>query len=129
MSLSAGTYYCWHCYSRNRSGIGACVVCSRPVESPPGTSYCEELLWALGHPLPGRQMIAAQILGERREPSAEQPLRRLVREGDPYLAAQALESLILIVGVDPLQGLLRELAQSGAPAVTRVAWAALDPSG
>ena len=70
-------------------------------------------------------MIAAQILGQLRESAAEQPLRRLIYGGDPFLAAQSLQSLVQIVGVDELRDLLKELARSGAPAVSRVACAAL----
>ncbi len=71
-------------------------------------------------------MIAAQVLGQRREPAAEEPLRALVRDRDPFLAAQALHSLIAIVGVAALTGeVLEPLARSGAPAVNRVALRAL----
>lgn len=70
-------------------------------------------------------MIAAQILGERRELGAEQPLRALVTDGDPFLAAQALDSLVSIVGVVGVRDLLEPLAQSGPPAVRRVALRAL----
>jgi len=123
--VRTGTYFCWHCYARNPHERGACVVCGRPIERPAGASYTDELIWALDHPLAGRQMIAAQVLGQRREVSAEQPLRRLVREADPYLAAEALHSLTLIVGVQRLSGLLEELVRTGAPAVSHVARQAL----
>jgi hypothetical protein len=122
---SASTYYCWHCYAVNHEAAGACRACGQSIASPPGTSYAEQLIWALGHPLPGRQMIAAQILGQRRESAAERPLRQLVDCGDPFLAAQALHSLVLIVGADQLRALLHHLAGSGAPAVSRVATIAL----
>ena len=123
--VAGTTYYCWWCYAPNRCGEGPCVACGRSVARPPGTSYTDELLWALGHPLPGRQMIAAQVLGERREPDAEAPLRELVAHADPFLAAQALDSLVQIVGTEPLRDMLEDLATSGAPAVSRVARLAL----
>jgi hypothetical protein len=122
---SEATHYCWHCYSVSRQATGVCRVCGQSIESPPETSYAEQLIWALGHPLPGRQMIAAQILGDRRETAAARPLRGLVECGDPFLAAQALHSLVLILGVDQLRELLRDLVVSGAPAVSRVASIAL----
>jgi hypothetical protein len=71
-------------------------------------------------------MIAAQVLGELREPAAEGPLRTLVADADPYLAAQALQSLVSIVGVDGTRDLLGPLAESGPPAVMRVALHALN---
>lgn len=74
-------------------------------------------------------MIAAQILGRRREAAAEQPLRALVSSSDPYLAAQALDSLVLIVGADAIAEWLEELAACGAPAVSRVAVQALGRNG
>ena len=74
-------------------------------------------------------MIAAQVLGQRRERAAEHPLRRLVDEADPFLAAQALDSLVLIVGAAEVRDLLEPLAVSGAPAVRRVAARALRSGG
>ncbi len=70
-------------------------------------------------------MIAAQILGERRDRDAVRPLRDLVDSHDPYLAAQALHSLVLIVGVEDLRQLLESLADASPPAVSRVASMAL----
>ena len=122
------TYYCWRCYGANRVPVGACASCGRPIEKPPETSYVEQLIWALGHPLPGTQMIAAQVLGERGEPAAAGPLRALVQDAaDPFLAAQALRSLVSIAGVDGTRDLLEPLAKSGAPAVQAVAMRALFP--
>ncbi len=74
-------------------------------------------------------MIAVQILGQRREPTAEQALRALVRDGDPFLAAQALRSVVAIAGVHGARDLLEPLARSGAPAVQAVALQALRDGG
>jgi hypothetical protein len=71
-------------------------------------------------------MIAAQILGQRREVSAAAPLRALVGTADPFLAAQALDSLVLIVGAAQLRDLLEELARTGSPAVSHVARRAIE---
>jgi hypothetical protein len=70
-------------------------------------------------------MIAAQVLGELGERRAERPLRLLVDTGDPYLAAEALSSLLKIAGVQPNLELLTTLAKSGAPPVAAVARRAL----
>jgi hypothetical protein len=118
-------HYCWHCYARNAAPEGPCHACGQPIEAPSGVTYAEQLIWALGHPLPGRQMIAAQILGELVEQLAERPLRALVDTADPYLAAQALTSLLQIAGVQPNRELLATLAASGAPPVAAVARRAL----
>lgn len=114
-------HYCWHCYAQNGNATGPCVECGGAIEAPADTAYVEQLLWALRHALPGRQMMAAQILGERREAAAAQPLRELVDSRDPYLPAQALQSLVSIVGPDRLRDLLVPLARSGAPPVAAVA--------
>lgn len=71
-------------------------------------------------------MIAAQILGQRREVRAAAPLRILIGTADPFLAAQALDSLVLIVGAARLRGLLDQLARTGSPAVSHVAQRALE---
>ena len=127
---STATYYCWHCYCPNSSPAGSCVECGRDIEQPPGTTWTDQLLWALGHPIPENQMMAAQILGERREIAAADPLRALVESCDPYLAAQALRSLVSIVGAAAIaDDLLQPLADSGAPAVRRVALRALSARG
>lgn len=106
-----------------------CAECGAEVQRPAEATYVDQLIWALGHPLPGRQMIAAQILGQRRERAAERPLRALVADADPFLAAQALDSLVLIVGAPALTDLLEPLAVSGAPAVSLVARRALQSCG
>ena len=112
-------HYCWHCYAANCKRDGS--VCQvRPSDREARRlSYGERLIWALGHPLPGTQMIAAQILGERRELGAEQPLRALVSGADPFLAAQALDSLVSIVGRCGGRGPARAVGavrSSGGPA-------------
>lgn len=57
-------------------------------------------------------MTAAQVLGERREIRAVEPLTALVHDADPYLAAQALQSLVLIVGADELRNRLEGLTRT-----------------
>jgi HEAT repeats len=119
---AALTYYCWHCYAAVTQPTGTCQACGRPVEGPAGLDYADQLLWALHHPLPDRQMIAAQILGARRERRAVQPLRAvLASTGDPYLAAEALLALVRITGVRDCQDVLTRYAASGPALVRRVA--------
>jgi uncharacterized paraquat-inducible protein A len=124
--MAQSVHYCWHCYAENERPSGACSRCGHSIDRPADTSYTEQLIWALGHPLPGTQMIAAQVLGARRDLVAEQPLRQLVVSSDPFLAAQALDSLVAIVGVAGARDLLEPLAESGPPAVQSVAIRALN---
>jgi len=123
------TYYCWHCYAANRRSRGACVGCGEEIAAPAGTDYVALLIWSLGHPLPDRRMIAARVLGQRRESRAREPLRELALDAaDPYLAAQALSALIAIDGSAAHQELLEGLAESGPTLVKRVASALLAES-
>jgi hypothetical protein len=124
--VGSTTHYCWRCYATNPEPVGPCRSCGGPIEQPASATWTDQLIWALGHPLPGRQMIAAQVLGQRREIRAAAPLRVLVGNADPYLAAQALQSLVLILGADAIGDMLNELARTGAPAVSRVAQRALE---
>ena len=119
-------HYCWACYAVNDRPNGVCVECGGQIAAPAGTSYVELLLWELGHPLPDRQLLAAEILGKLRDPRACEPLRRLASESaDPYLAAQALRSLLAIDGATMHRALLEELADTGAAPARAVASRAL----
>jgi len=119
-------HYCWACYAVNERPSGVCVACGEEIAAPRGTDYADLLLWGLGHPLPDRQLLAAEILGRLHDRRAIEPLRRLVSESsDPYLAAQALRSLLAIDGATPHRPLLEQLAHSGAAPVRAVAAAAL----
>jgi HEAT repeat protein len=112
------SYFCWHCYAQNRLGSGPCATCGREIAAPPETSYDEQLLWALGHPLPDRRLIAVRVLGRRRVHRARDRLLELVFEPDPYLAAAALETLVALDGAGAHAALLERLRQAG-PAPVR----------
>jgi len=120
------THYCWHCYAENADPTGACVQCKKDVGAPTGADYVEMLLWSLGHPVVDQRMIAAQILGQRRETRARTALRELARgRADPYLAATALAALLEIDGPGAHRALLEHLECTGAPVVRAVAEEAL----
>lgn len=119
-------HWCYFCYAVNRHSSGPCARCGRPVEGPPGLSFDDRLVWALGHPDGDRAVLAAQTLGTRRIQSALPALRRAVEEDrDPYLAVAALRSAIAIAGRDELRGWLEQLAQSESFMVREVAQRAL----
>ena len=119
-------YWCFHCYAVNRDAHGPCVRCGQPVESPPGLSYDDRLVWALGHPDGDRAVLAAQTLGARRVRPALPALCRVVDEGrDPFLAVAALRSAIAIAGSDELWGWLEQLARRDSFMVRAVAEQAL----
>ena len=115
-------WFCFPCYARNPHAIGPCERCGESIEPPHPLSYDERLIWALDHPLPGTAITAAQVLGVRRPAAAAGPLRSAVeRQRDPYLAAEALRSLVAIEGVDATRPLLRRLAADGPLLLRRVA--------
>ena len=66
-------------------------------------------------------MAAALALGKRRLARASGPLRELVGDPDPYLAACALEALVEIDGAEKHGALLAELRESAPPTVRAVA--------
>lgn len=104
-------YWCFCCYGLNREPHGRCVHCGGAIEHPPGLSYNDQLVWALGHPDGDRAALAAQTLGRRRICSALPALRKTVQEGhDPYVAAAALRSAVQIAGSDELRPWLEQLA-------------------
>lgn len=120
-------YYCWHCYRVNRRPQGACVACGGEVAPPAEASYVERLLWELGHPLPDRQLVAAHVLGRLGDPRSREPLRRLASgAADPYLAAEALDSLLALDGVAMHWPLLVRLQQIGPVPVRALARRALE---
>lgn len=120
-------YFCWNCYGPNEQPRGACAECRKEIGAPAGTSYSELLRWELGHPLPDRQMLAAQILGRMRDGSASESLRELAcGSADPYLAAEALEALLAIDGAALHPSLLQQLAHDAAVPARAVANAALE---
>jgi hypothetical protein len=113
-------WFCFHCYARNPRATGPCQRCCNPIEPPHQVTYDERLIWALDHPLPGTAITAARVLGLRRPAAAADPLRDAVtRQRDPYLAAEALRSLVAIEGIDANRALLRELSANG-PLVLRL---------
>lgn len=115
------TYYCWHCYGMSSRARGTCEHCGSEIAAPEDTSFDARLIWALGHPLPGRQMAAISALGKRRVAAARGQLAELVHDADPYLAAAALEALARIDGPERYRSLLATLSISGPPQVRHVA--------
>jgi HEAT repeat protein len=116
----AVTHYCWTCYATVDGPHGRCPACGGPIEPPAGSDYTDRLIWAPGHPLADRRMVAAHTLGERGDRRALPALRRLLADPDSHLAAAALEAVVRIDGVESSRDLLVEMA-AGGPAMVRAA--------
>jgi hypothetical protein len=126
MRENGGLYWCYHCYGLNRAPSGPCNRCGRPIEGPPGLSYDQRLMWTLGHPDGDRAVTAARILGSLRSRDASPALRAaVIADRDPFLAVEALRSLITIDGVERLRPWLEELAAQAPFMVRAVAQRAL----
>ena len=125
--MSGGSrYWCYHCYGLNARARGACTHCGRPIEIPDALSFEQRLVWTLGHPDGDRAVLAARLLGDRRAQIAAPALSRLIAESrDPFLAAQALQSLVAIEGIGPLRELLLELTDGQSVSLSRIARRAL----
>jgi len=115
------THYCHRCYGECAHSSGRCPRCGGSIAAPPGTTYVDSLIWALGHPVSETAMIAARVLGMRAETAAAPALRALVDGPDAFLAAQALRSLIAIESEARLRPLLDRLAAGGPALLARVA--------
>lgn len=119
-------YWCFHCYGLNSVSSGPCVHCGKSIEPPGSISYDERLIWTLHHPDGDRAVLAARTLGEHHVLSAEPALRSVIAAGsDPFLAAEALRSLVKIKGPESIRGLLEELADSDSFMVAEIARRAL----
>jgi hypothetical protein len=103
------------------------VHCGCLIEAPSGLSYDRQLIWALGHPDGDRAVTAARILGLRRAREAGPALREAVIAGrEPFVAAEALRSLIAMEGAEQLTPWLEELACEAPFMISAVARPALD---
>jgi PII-like signaling protein len=97
------------------------------VEAPPGSDQVDNLVWALRHPDGDRAVMAAVALGRRDDARAVRALRGVVEDPpDPYVASEALRSLVKIEGVEPLRAWLEELVQGRSIFLASVATEALE---
>jgi hypothetical protein len=113
------TYFCWRCRGEVDRDRRRCPHCGGETASPPDADYTDLLIWALDHPLPERRIMAADILGRRRDVRGRDRLREIVgQRADPYLAAVALRALVAIDGAAAHRDLLDQLIDDG-PAPVR----------
>lgn len=117
-------YWCFHCYGVNPRPDGRC---GQSVAPPSGTTEVDRLAWALRHPDGDRALLAARSLGRRHDRSAVAALRAAVDDpSDPFVAAEALRSLVALEGSETLRGWLHHLAATAPFLVREVATEALE---
>ena len=119
-------FWCFHCYAVNDHPSGPCRACGQPVEAPAGLPYADRLIWTLRHPDGDRAVVAAKTLGRLQARESVPALREAVEAGpDILLRAEALRSLIVIEGVEPLRPWLEALSRDAPFNVRAIAQEAL----
>lgn len=99
-----------------------CVHCGGEISAPPSATETERLLWATRHPDPDVGIMAAKRLGTQGDPAAIPALRGLVEDAlDPYVAAEALRSLLILSSDTAEKALLQRLQSSGPVLLRKVA--------
>jgi HEAT repeat protein len=89
-------WYCPDCFAEVEQQTAHCPRCGADLADP-ARDFEEQLIRALGHPLPDRRLLAAQVLGQRQARSAVPDLIGIVEEADdPYLVAEATVALARI---------------------------------
>lgn len=128
--MSAGpapVYYCWSCYARNDRQAGPCERCGRDISPPTDISEVDRLLWGIGHPDPDVAIISTRRVARLGDQSAIPALRKCIEEGpDPYVAVEALRSLLALSSATAEEPLLRRLARAGPILLRSEALQALD---
>lgn len=112
-------WYCPDCFAEVEQQARRCPRCGTDVAKPAG-DFEEQLIRALGHPLPDRQLLAAQVLGQRQARRAVPRLIEIAEQHhDPYLVAEAIVALARI-GDPAGLAVVDRIARRG-PAVARAA--------
>lgn len=110
----APVYYCWFCYGHNDHARGPCAHCGDEISPPPDADRTARLIWALDHPDSDVAMLSTRRLAGLGDRSAIPALRNcVVRAPDPYLAAEALRSLLVLSTPAAEKELLDRLARDG----------------
>lgn len=96
------TFFCPNCWAQVVESAGICPQCGIDIAQWNSQhDYADQLIVALRHPVPTTPVIAAQVLGERREEKAVPALIEILNcTGDAYLAEAALEALGKIRGTE-----------------------------
>ena len=120
-------YYCWHCYGRNSMPSGPCELCGAEIAASQEASSESLLIWGIRHPDPDVAIISTRRLAEHCGPAVVAALRdAIAAPPDPYVAADALQSLLAVSSVEVERSLLQQLAQEGSVMLRSAAVSALE---
>lgn len=107
-------YFCWSCYGRNDHSSGPCAHCGLEISPPSDAGLTARLVWAMGHPDPDVAIMSTRRLAQLGDRSVVPTLREwVVQSSDPYLAAEALRSLLVLSTPAAEKELLDRLAADG----------------
>ena len=121
------TYYCWTCYGRNDKDGGVCEHCGHEISPPVTASTAQRLEWAIRHPDPDVAILATRRLSVEGDETSLPFIRAVIANPpDPYVAAEALRSLLALSDIDTERGLVERLAETGPLLLRHIASAALD---
>jgi HEAT repeat protein len=118
--------YCTRCWADNDPGASRCRACGADLieqqREDEQMDFSAKLVRALRHGTPEIPVIAAEILGKRRDVNALQPLSDLVKDprGEPYARAAAAQALAEIGDRSAIPALIAAL-DSDAFVIVRAA--------
>lgn len=114
--------YCPTCWAENAYEANVCTRCGASLDET-GKGFTDRLIDAIGHPEPTRAVIAAEILGRRREERAVEPLlTRLARKPDSMDVTTAVAAALGQIGdQQAVPGLARVLLDGKRPLPARLA--------
>jgi HEAT repeat protein len=89
------TFFCPKCWAQVAESASVCPQCGIEIAQWKSQhDYTDQLIVALRHPVPTTPVLAAQVLGERREAKAVPALlETLNNTSDAYLAAASAVAL------------------------------------
>lgn len=89
------SFFCPKCWASIAESVRICPTCGTDIAQWKSEhDYGDQLIAALHHPIPTTAVIAAQVLGQRRELKAVPELIKMLNEtADFYLAEAVVEAL------------------------------------
>jgi HEAT repeat protein len=94
-------HFCPHCWREHPAASTTCPSCGAQLAKR--LPYREALELALACPEATTARRAAYLLGEIRDSASIPALTRAVETGDPYVAAEAIQSLAKIGGPEAMR--------------------------
>jgi HEAT repeat protein len=115
-------FYCPRCWAEIPPDTAVCPYCRASIEDSTEEAFLDKLIDALRHPVPSQAALAAQILGQRRDPRGVAPLLDAFdRTRDPEIQEAVIRALGELGDPRAVALLSRVLAESDLFIMLRVA--------